>query len=394
MKLLDREQLPVLKFCFIQMAFWGIWASFYNYAAMFFTSQGISATYIGIAVSATFLTGIIGRIFWGFICDRKRTIRKTLFVIVLGMWVTIMLFTFSLPPVMIVVLMGVLGFFQMPAPAIIDSWVIKKRDEKEPLGVKINYGTIRMSPSISTAILSFLVGFGIERFGFVTMFILVSVTSLILLFFIFSTGDAEQTSNAAGATSIGESAIRSALLNRSFILFSLGLFCIGFSLQGFQSFLALIMKNVGGTPTHQGLALFFAIIGEFPLILFSGIIIKRIGTKGCFLLSICMYLMQYTLVLLAGSPYMVIAGVVFQGLGYGMFLPSFRIYSYSIAPPEYRTTTLSVTDAIHGGLAGVAGTLIGGLVIDSLGVSAMLIMYLCFGVVSLLLFSLLKIKRA
>lgn len=87
--------------------------------------------------------------------------------------------------------------------------------------------------------------------------------------------------------------------------------------------------------------------------------------------------------------------MLFSGLAYGNFLPSFRIYSADCAPAELRTSALSITDGVFGGVAAMIGTMFGGVLIDLLGVKP----FLCIGfgmtLLALVLFLLLRrsVKR-
>lgn len=389
------DSASTFKFSVMQLLYWGVYTSFYNYCVMYFTSpegQGISVAHAGFAISAAFLTSIIGRLFWGVVSDTRNTCRRIAIIMAVLQWLVILLFCLHLNVVLIILLMSVLGFVMMPIPPVLDSWTLKRIEQQESQGEKpMRYTFVRMWSSFTTAVFSLLVGKLLARFGYCTIFICASVFTVLFLFVLAVTGD---TKGGVSSQKISQD-FKNLFFQRSFLLFLAGCLLLGMAVQSANSFMSIVLRSVGGSDSDLGLMLFMAIIGEVPMMLLSGYFHKKIGPRNCFFISIGLYIMLFILLLSARTPAMACFAMLFSGLAYGNFLPSFRIYSADCAPAELRTSALSITDGVFGGVAAMIGTMFGGVLIDLLGVKP----FLCIGfgmtLLALVLFLLLRrsVKR-
>ena len=81
------------------------------------TRQGYSAAFAGAVTSTAICTGILGRIFWGLICDRRGSLGQPLSCSQAAYWASGMTFLPGGPEGgTILVLAAVLGFVMHPSP--------------------------------------------------------------------------------------------------------------------------------------------------------------------------------------------------------------------------------------------------------------------------------------
>ncbi|WP_141677943.1 MFS transporter [Orenia metallireducens] len=90
----------------------------------------------------------------------------------------------------------------------------------------------------------------------------------------------------------------------------------------YDKFSANVPKNVGGTTSHQGLALFFIAISEMPMLFLSKKFIIKYKYRVILLFSAIFYIIRLTLLSLATSPIMIIGIGMLQALSFAVFLPT------------------------------------------------------------------------
>ena len=354
-----------LQFSLLQFTFWCSWCAFTSFSLLYFKSMGLSDTQIGFALSINILCGILGQLIWGFLCDRFRTIRKIFILANFMIGVIVLLFLIAKSPLFILSLMGLLGFAQIPQPAILDTWILKKMPGREQ-----EYGSIRLWASIGFALSALVFGRLIDRFGYPTMFIsalFFLVLSLILSWMIPDIK--EKITEREGL----KKAYKELLTRKTYLFFICICFTIGLAARTTHTLLPLIIEKVNGHAGHLGLALFITGIAEIPMLIASRKFGKRFKSLNLILLSCFFYLVQFIFLFLAKSPLLIFFAMIFQGLAFGNYLPSVRLFVYENAPKNLRTTTQTLTDGISSSLTGVIGSAVGGVIIQNFGVHTMVI---------------------
>jgi PPP family 3-phenylpropionic acid transporter len=84
-------------------------------------------------------------------------------------------------------------------------------------------------------------------------------------------------------------------------------------------------------------------------------------------------MIQFVLLIIAKNPFMVFIAMFAQGLAFGNYLPSIRLFCYENAPVNLRTSAQTLADAICSSLSGVIGSAAGGIIIENYGVKAVLL---------------------
>lgn len=366
------------KFSLLQFTFWCSWGAFTSFAGLYFRSLGLTNAQVGLALAISTLSGIPGQAFWGFLCDKKQTIRKIFILANLMIGVVILGFTFIRHTVLIMLLMAFLGFSQVPMPALLDTWVLKKQSTQ-----KLEYGHIRLWASVGFAVFSLLFGKVVQQFGFVSLFVASSLLISITIFLAIKTEDIDQGEKNQKQLHQFSESFKEILHNRSFLFFIGICFLIGLAARTTHTLLPLLIDQVGGHSQHLGLALFVTGMFEIPMMLASKRFAKRISPRGLLLLSVILYTAQFAVLFFAKSPWMVIAAMAFQGMAFGNYLPSVRLFVNNTAPQALRTTSQALTDGLTSSLTGVIGSVAGGTVIQQYGLHVLIT--ICIGIILLAL---------
>lgn len=370
--------------CFgvMQFSYWAMWCSFYSFAGMFLSYHGMSYTLVGITMSITVLSGVLGQFFWGYLCDRFHTVKKVFLLANVVIWMTILLLckSESIPALML--LMAVLGFALYPQPAVLDSWILKKA-----ASYPLNYGFLRMWAALGYAIFVWVIGMAVERSGFgvipifTTLFFAVTVLAALLAVDL----NTSETSPPKKAALRGS--YRRLLMDRKYLLFLFICFLIGFGLQTSDNLMPIIVETAGGSPGNLGFVIFSSAITEIPFFFLSDKIQRRFSPKTCLCFALLLFVLKFVIIIAAFSPMMLAFGMAFQGVGFAIFLPCIRLYAHKNAPSELSTSAQTITDSVTTGLSGTVATLIGGSVIQYFGSKTLLGICLALALSALFLVS-------
>ncbi|KAH8401361.1 hypothetical protein KR009_004945 [Drosophila setifemur] len=108
--------------------------------------------------------------------------------------------------------------------------------------------------------------------------------------------------------------------------------------------------------------------GEVPFFFYSGKIIKKLGYVHC--MSMCFFFYAVRLSLIAWIPnpwYLVGVELFFQGITYALCYTCIVAYASAVAPPGTSATVQGLMAGMDDGLGFSIGSLIGGVMIKSLG---------------------------
>ncbi|XP_017124992.1 major facilitator superfamily domain-containing protein 6 [Drosophila elegans] len=108
--------------------------------------------------------------------------------------------------------------------------------------------------------------------------------------------------------------------------------------------------------------------GEVPFFFYSGNIIKKLGYVHC--MSMCFFFYAVRLSLIAWIPnpwYLVGVELFFQGITYALCYTCIVAYASAVAPPGTSATVQGLMAGMDDGLGFSIGSLIGGLMFNSLG---------------------------
>jgi PPP family 3-phenylpropionic acid transporter len=354
-----------LKFSILQLTFWSTWCSFFSFAGMYFTSKGLSYTFVGLAMSVAVMSGVFGQIFWGYISDKTRSMQKVFMLANIIIWVLVMIFSIRIIPAFTILLMALLGFCQIPQVAVLDSWIMRKSSVQH-----LNYGFIRMWASLGFSFFAWVIGILIDETGFIIMFVFTTILVICTLVVSLLTADPPIRQEKKQKISLKKSYVK-LFLNKKYSVFLVGCFLAGFGTQAADNLLPLIVSNVGGTASDLGMVIFLSAITEVPIFMLSIKIFQHFSNKKCFVLSFSIYILQYIILMIAKSPLAVAIGMSLQGIGFAIFLPNIRKFANNNSPHELRTSAQTMTDAVNTGLAGTIASFFGALVIENFSVAVM-----------------------
>jgi len=364
----------IKSFALIQFMLWASWGTFGQFYGYYLSDNGYSSSQIGIALTTFMVAGLVGQYVWGRFCDYKKTIKPIYMAMVICVVIGAVLFSFFIKhPLAIYVINGTIGFAWMAREAILDSWAMGSRGIK-----KESYGYIRMGGSLGFALVCTFFGQLLDIFGWQLMFYAFAFMSGMDIIFISLTRDTYTESKKSYIKITEDVHISELFTNKPYMLLLLFVFLVGVAKFMIINFYPFIIKNVGGTQVHLGLAAAMTAYVEIPTFIISSKVIKKFNPRFVFLLAAVFYFIRTYMNYIATEPYLIVAAGALQAMGFGLILSMARQYILRIAPANLTTTAQTLFSASYFGLSGIVSSLLGGYLIDYQGMSAFFIVSLLF----------------
>lgn len=369
-----------LKFSILQFSLWTTWCAFFSFAGMYFLDKGYDYSFVGAALSLAIVSGIAGQAFWGFLCDKMQSIKKIYILANILMFFSILTLVKPVSSLHIMISMAFLGFCQIPQPAVLDTWILKKNE-----GFPLNYGFIRMWAAIGFSFFGMVVGLCIDRAGYWVMFVFAAFFVICSVAVSLLTADVTAKREALKLGEMGKSYGR-LLKNRKFLLFLVACFLLGLGNQASDNLRPLIMSEVGGNSGALGIIIFLSAITELPFFFYANKLSTYFNSRQCFIFSCCAYIIHFLLIAVADSIAVVAIGMMFQGIAFSLLLPQIRNFVDKNVTDELRTSGQTLTDALYAGLAGVIASASGAVMIQYTGVTVLYSICVGFAVSALWIF--------
>jgi MFS transporter, PPP family, 3-phenylpropionic acid transporter len=245
-------------------------------------------------------------------------------------------------------------------------------------GLNVSFGVTRASGSICFAVLSTLLGIWVNRYSTAVLPIicLILFAGYILLIISFPKvkRSENQTYHYENSASSTETEDKVGFLRRydRFIPFLIGAAFLFMFHTVINNYLVQIIRPLGGTDGDLGISLTIAAVAELPAFLGFSFIVSKINTRSLMKIAGFIYALRSVIFLLATTVWMINVGQVFQGLTFAVFIPASVYYINEIMHEKDRVKGQTFVTAM-GTLGGFFGNVIGGRLLDTSGVFAMLL---------------------
>ena len=362
----------------LQAVYWMVFCSIHSYAAVFLTNLGFASANIGLVVAISSLISVFLQPLVGAWIDKDATHRintSSVMIVAAALIASAMLlFTTSITALaMIFYMFGIVCVITLQP---IFSALILQLKEKDD---SVSFGVSRAFGSLAFAGASTFIGTLVEK-NTATIIPWVTLSLLALLFIIVVTFPRnEKLPSKASRTSNKKDNIAKTPLHHTFkrypafttIIFGLSFIFIFHSMA--NVFLINIVQAVGGSERQFGFALTLMAMVEIPVMIGSGVLIRRFGTRKLFAIAMIFYAIRSAALMLADNMTAIYFAQLLQAFSFALYIPVSVAYVGEIMGITDRvkgqTLTVSATT-----LGSVAGSMLGGIVIDGFGVSQMLLL--------------------
>ncbi|MGB8452011.1 MAG: MFS transporter [Anaerocolumna sp.] len=384
------KQLTV-RYAFLQSTYWICQCAIYSFAAVYLHSKNFNNMQIGFVLAMAAILSIVLQPIIAAFADKTHKICLRYIVIALMLIVFIFAFLLYVLPdsfLLIAILYVLINAISFTLNPLFNSLALEYMNA----GIPMNYGLARGIGSISFAVMSYMLGFFVDRFGagILLFLFLICYCFVILATVLFkiqlpkSIGSIDLNPNSK--VSITQETNLKIPKNTSagiftffkkykkLTIFLIGVAMIFYSHTLINTYLINIMENVGGNSKDMGISLSIAATLELPAMAGFIYIIKRIKCDRLVKISAFFFLVKAIVTWHATSVFMVHVSQGFQILSYALFIPASVYYVNSIVDDHDKVKGQAMLGVSSMGIAGTIANITGGKILDTLGVSDMLML--------------------
>ncbi|MFZ5642172.1 MAG: MFS transporter [Bacillota bacterium] len=348
-------QHRILK-CFIFFYFSTI-GLFLPYLPLVFRDMGFSNWQIGILFSMGPLVTIAVQPLWGFISDRFKTVKK-LIICQLAVITVLSLIVFRINTFeLLLPALFIFNVFAFPIIPLTDSLTLASVNQTGG-----HYGGFRLWGSIGFALSALFFGFFFRSNG-LELFPLCYFSLLLLCFIIsFFMSDALYIGRKASLSDM-----KQLVSDRRVITFLLLTALLSSSNRANDSFMGIFISQIGGNSETIGYAWMIAALSEVPVLALGGIILSRFTELRLLAAAALVFSIRWALFWSLSDPSSIAWIQLTHGISFGLFFLCSVSYMTRLVPDRLRSSGQGLLAGFIGGLAGIAGSTLGGMVMSNFG---------------------------
>lgn len=375
---MDRVKSLNIKYVASQVFYFAAFAAMMGYASVYLLHKGFSNSTIGILLSVCNILAVFMQPALASFADKNKNIeiRKivTTIVAVAIVLSAVLLVVPSNQAIIFVLVVSIFSLMTTIMPLMNTlAFVFEK------YGIAINYGLARGLGSVAYAVASMVLGHAVDAFSPDLLPVCYVVFNALLFIvvhgFVLPKGEQievkEETKEKEVSTN-NEGLLKFAGKYKKFIIFLLGFVFVYFAHTIINNFFIQIINNVGGNSSDMGNAVFLAAMLELPTMAYFTKLSKKVNCGTLIKISIMLFLVKHVITYLADDMIMIYIAQAFQMGAYALFIPASVYYvNCKIAPQDMVKGQSFVTTSMT--VAGVFGNLIGGILLDQVGVGQVLL---------------------
>lgn len=339
-----------------------------NYLTIFLESRGYSVAQVSLINSVNSGVAIISTPLGGTFADKLRSSRKALSICLACMVVMFILIPltadmhlFGFPVMLIFIVLG--QFFRGPTWPLLDTTVINGCNKTGSF-----YGLVRSAGSFSFVVMNLVLGAVIvEENSYLTFYVL-AIFLLPCVYYLYKLREVSDSMQIhSKPISFREMPFGKLFKNPYFIayvIFSIARYIPETCVGTFQPYL---VKEVGGNMALVGFIQAYRASFEIPTLLLSNKLDKRMSYRTMVILSAVFYGAQALLYGVVDSFGMMIVVTTLSGIASGFTQAGAARFVLTLAPRELQATAQTLVGSTMS-IAGIIGGVLGGLMIESMGI--------------------------
>ena len=365
----NKDSLWPLKM--LLFSFYGANTMVVSFLPLLLTYRGLSAQEIGWVLAIGPAVSIIAQPFWGFISDKFQTVRRVLIITLIGLLIS-GFFYFQAETLIIILGLSIIFYFFQSSIAPLSDSLAQRRAEQ--FGVP--FGSIRTWGSIGFATFSILIGEVIEWTGIQYLIIPYFFMASVTLFISTRVEDV-----VVERASIQFKDLQRLFKNPPLILFLAVLFLVAVTHRMNDSYMSLLINELGGGDNIVGIAWFVGVVSEALVIAFAGKWFKKLHPLIFIASSGLIFSLRWMLYSLITIPIIIVGLQVLNGLSYGVFFVMSFQYVTRLIPVQLQTSGHLMYSTVIFGVSGIVASVGGGYLFEHFGGATL---YFVMAIVALL----------
>lgn len=343
--------------------------------AQYLSETGFDGTLIGAVTSAGTLAAIFAVTFWGRIYNRSGSKAKVIELLCAGAIIFNLLLRVSSSFIPVIILFGIMYFFQSPVMSLVDSYTV--------LGEYENFGSKRAWGAAGFAAGVFIAGKTSMMFSLKSIFTLyelcfaVTIAVMIILHRKLHSGEKAKPEISVDK----QGRYRDLFRSRKVIEVIICAFFVGGTNVANNTYFSFLYIEGGGTIAGMGLCMLLMVGSEMPFMAWSRKLSARYTMEKVLLAAMIVSAVRFLLYGMGLPWWMLLATFFTQGAVNGIILVEFVRCVAALAPPGCSSLAISAYYVISSNISTVLCQFAGGVILDAFGATGV---YLFFGIFNLI----------
>lgn len=370
---MENKSLDIRYAC-IHGFYWMLCCSMIGYASVFLLDKGFTNTTIGTVLAIANILAVFGQPAVASYMDKtsKLSLRMLISLILVVIIALSLVLCFLTGASMVMVVLTIVAFTLM---LTLQPFINSLTFAFEKNGIHINFGLARGIGSVAYAVMSLILGnlvaaFSPELLPF--FYVGLSLCALFFVYTFFLPGHKDEIVHQEKETEHDQLSMGQFIKKyKTFMLLLVATVLLFFDHSVINNFFIQVVNHINGNSADMGNAIFLAAVLELPTMALFTKFQQKIGCKNMMLISAVFFSVKHVLTYFAVNMFMIYVAQVMQMLAYAVFIPASVYYvSQLVEEHDMNKGQALVTGAMT--LASVFASLAGGVLLDALGVSKVL----------------------
>lgn len=370
---MENKSLDIRYAC-IHGFYWMLCCSMIGYASVFLLDKGFTNTTIGTVLAISNILAVFGQPAVASYMDKtsKLSLRMLISLILVVIIALSLVLCFLTGASMVMVVLTIVAFTLM---LTLQPFINSLTFAFEKNGIHINFGLARGIGSVAYAVMSLILGnlvaaFSPELLPF--FYVGLSLCALFFVYTFFLPGHKDEIIHQEKETEHDQLSMGQFIKKyKTFMLLLVATVLLFFDHSVINNFFIQVVNHINGNSADMGNAIFLAAVLELPTMALFTKFQQKIGCKNMMLISAVFFSVKHVLTYFAVNMFMIYVAQVMQMLAYAVFIPASVYYvSQLVEEHDMNKGQALVTGAMT--LASVFASLAGGVLLDALGVSKVL----------------------
>ena len=355
-----------IKYSLLQGIYFVGFCTVLGYAAVYLGSIGMSSSLIGIVLAVANILTSIGQPALGSYIDKTNISMKKVLILMFGVCAilsAVLMITSKVTFVAAVVFVALATVLYTTMPLINSlAFAFQKK------GIDVKFGVARGIGSVAYALTSLVLGNVVKTISpkLMPIAFIVIFLGILPLLKSFKVPDEENIKEEVKEVET-ESTSQFVKKHMKFMIFLLGFILVYFDHTVINNFFIYVVKNVGGNTGDMGNAVFLAALLELPTMALFEKFKNKINIKTAIIISAIFFSIKHILTYLATNMFLIYLAQATQMLAYALFIPASvyyvdKLFDVKDAVKGQALVTTSMT------VSGILASLLGGIMLDSIGV--------------------------
>ena len=370
---MENKSLDIRYAC-IHGFYWMLCCSMIGYASVFLLDKGFTNTTIGTVLAISNILAVFGQPAVASYMDKtsKLSLRMLISLILVVIIALSLVLCFLTGASMVMVVLTIVAFTLM---LTLQPFINSLTFAFEKNGIHINFGLARGIGSVAYAVMSLILGnlvaaFSPELLPF--FYVGLSLCALFFVYTFFLPGHKDEIVHQEKETEHDQLSMGQFIKKyKTFMLLLVATVLLFFDHSVINNFFIQVVNHINGNSADMGNAIFLAAVLELPTMALFTKFQQKIGCKNMMLISAVFFSVKHVLTYFAVNMFMIYVAQVMQMLAYAVIIPASVYYvSQLVEEHDMNKGQALVTGAMT--LASVFASLAGGVLLDALGVSKVL----------------------